>query len=124
VRPAGRPRPRLRLSAARLILRYSSYRPAQVDVSYRLTGSKGPLELGSATTQFSKAGVFRLPKTLSSAQEAKLKAATSFQVKFKIPGTPSNCTNFYTKRLTIPQKVSGQTVWFQSDSRFAPGGPA
>ncbi len=111
-------------SAARLVIHYTSYKPARVDVSYTLIGSKGPLDLGSATAPFSKAGVFRLPKTLSSAQEAKLKAAKSFRVKFKIPGTPSNCARFYTKKLTIPQKVGGQTVWFQSDSRFAPGGPA
>ena len=111
-------------SAARLVIHYTSYKPARVDVSYKLTGSKGPLDLGSATARFSDAGVFRLPETLSSAEEAKLKAAKSFQVKFKIPGTPSNCARFYTKKLTIPQKVSGQTVWFQSDSRFAPGGPA
>jgi hypothetical protein len=111
-------------SAARLVIHYTSYKPARVDVSYKLTGAKGALDLGSATAQFSKAGVFRLPETLSSTEEAKLKAAKSFSVKFKIPGTPSNCARYYTKKLTIPQKVSGQTVWFQSDSRFGPGGPS
>jgi hypothetical protein len=107
-------------NAARLVIHYTSYKPARIDVSYKLAGSKGALDLGSTSAQFSKAGVFRLPENLSTSQAAKLKAAKSFSVKFKIPGTPSNCARYYTKKLTIPQRVSGQTVWFQSDSRFAP----
>lgn len=104
----------------RLVIHYTSYRPAQVTVSYQLKGSKGKLELGSATDQFKKAGVFRLPVVLDKADIAKVRAAKGFTVKFKIPKTPHSCGRFYTKRLTIKQNVSQQTVWFQSDSRFAP----
>ncbi|HVV91087.1 MAG TPA: hypothetical protein VHB53_11380 [Solirubrobacterales bacterium] len=107
---------------ARLVIHYTSWRPAKVTVAYALKGSKGALELGTARAGFKKAGVFRLPERLSAAATARLRAAKSFVVRFKIPKTPKSCGRYYAKRLTIPRKVSGQTVWFQSDSRFAPGG--
>jgi len=107
---------------ARLVIHYTSYRSARVTVAYALRGRKGGLTLGTAGAKFKKAGVFRLPERLSAAEVAKLRAATSFSVRFRIPKTPHSCGRYYTKRLTIPRKISGQTVWFQSDSRFAPGG--
>lgn len=111
-----------KLDKARLVIHYTSYRPAQVTVAYALSGSKGKLTLGSASAKFKKAGVYRLSEHLSAAEMAKLRGAKSFSVRFAIPKTPKSCGRYYTKRLTIPRKVSGQTVWFQSDSRFAPGG--
>jgi hypothetical protein len=107
---------------ARLVIHYTSYRPAGVTVAYALRGGHGGLTLGSASAKFQRAGVFRLPERLSPAEMAKLRAAKSFTVRFRIPKTPHSCGRYYTKRLTIPRKVSGQTVWFQSDSAFAPGG--
>lgn len=107
-----------KLDKARLVIHYTTYRPAKVTVAYSLTGSKGKLELGSATGQFHKAGVFRLPVRLGAAEKAKLDGAKSFAVRFHIPKTPSSCGRYYTKRLTIPRRISGQTVWFQSDSKF------
>jgi hypothetical protein len=108
-------------SKARLVIHYTSYRPARVRVAYALAGRKGKLTLGSAAARFRRAGVFRLPVRLKAAQLAKLRAARSFTVRFKIAGAPGSCGRYYKKRLTIPKRVSGQTVWFQSDSRFAPG---
>ena len=96
--------------------------PFRLEVAYALRGSKGKLTLGSASAKFKKAGVYRLSEHLSPAEMAKLRGAKSFSVRFAIPKTPKSCGRYYTKRLTIPRKVSGQTVWFQSDSRFAPGG--
>jgi len=110
--------------AARLVIHYTSYRPAQVSVGFQLRGRKGGAALGSAASHFAKAGVFRLPVKLDPATLAKLRAAKSFQVAFRIPGTPGTCARFYKKRLTIPRRISGQTVWFQSDSSFAPGAGA
>jgi hypothetical protein len=107
---------------ARLVIHYTTYRPATVTVAYSLTGSKGALKLGSATGRFRKAGVFRLPERLTTAEIAKVRAAKSFAVHFHIARTPSSCGRFYTKRLTLPRKISGQTAWFQSDSGFAAGG--
>ncbi|MGN6257980.1 MAG: hypothetical protein ACTHN3_09575 [Solirubrobacterales bacterium] len=108
-------------SKTRLVIHYTSYKPAKVTVAYSLKGGKGGLTLGSATAKFKKAGVFRLPVNLTPPEIAKVRAAKSFKVKFEIPKTPALCGRFYTKRLTIPRKISGQTVWFQSDSKFAPG---
>jgi NHL repeat-containing protein len=100
----------------RLVIHYTSYRPANVTVSYKLPGTT----LGSASANFSRAGVFRLPENLSAKQVGKVVAAKRFQVHFEIPKTPGSCGRYYTKQLTIPKKISGQTVWFQSDSIFAP----
>lgn len=108
-------------SKTRLVIHYTSYKPARVTVSYALKGSKGGLSLGSAVAKFKKAGVFRLPVSLTPPEIAKVRAAKSFRVKFKIAKTPALCGRYYTKQLTIPRQVSGQTVWFQSDSLFAPG---
>lgn len=105
---------------ARLVIRYKTYHPAEVTVSYRLAGSAGALALGSASSHFTTAGIFRLPESLKGEGTAKVRAATSMTVRFRIPKTPSSCGRYYTKRLTIPKKVFGQTVWFQSDSVFAP----
>lgn len=105
----------------RLVIHYTSYKPARVTVGYALKGKRGKLTLGSASAKFRKAGVFRLPVRLTPKEIAKVRAAKRFKVRFKIPKTPKGCGRYYTKRLTIPRKISGQTVWFQSDSRFAPG---
>jgi hypothetical protein len=102
----------------RLVIHYTAYHPADVTVSYRLAGAKGKLALGSASTHFDVAGVFRLPETLSSGDTGKVRAAQLVTVRFAIAGTPESCGRYYTKQLTIPQKISGQTVWFQSDSIF------
>jgi hypothetical protein len=105
---------------ARLVIRYKAYKPARVTVSYSLQGTKGGLALGTASARFKTAGTFTANEKLGKAQAAKLAATTSMKVRFSIPGAPSNCTRYYTKRLTIPKKISGQTVWFQSDSVFGP----
>ncbi len=106
---------------ARLVIHYKAYRPAQVTVSYRLHGTKGDLALGSVPAHFQTAGVFRLPTTLSRVETAQLRAAKSIAVRFQIPQAPGSCSRYYAKRLTIPRAISGQTVWFQSDSVFGGG---
>lgn len=110
-------------SKVRLVIRYTLYHPAKVTVGYKLKGSKGSLNLGSATKNFQKTGVFRLPVKLGKPEMGKVRAAKEFTVHFKIGGSPKLCKKFYTKKLTLPEKVQNQTVWFQSDSVFAPGGP-
>ena len=106
---------------ARLVIHYTSYRPATVNVSYASQGPKGSLSLGAATGRFKKVGVFRMPVRLAATALGKIRGAKSFRVRFRIAKTPRSCGRYYAKRLTIPRKVSGQTVWFQSDSTFAPG---
>ena len=108
-------------SKVRLVIHYTTHKPAKVTVGYKLKGSKGNLNLGKATKKFQKKGVFRLPVRLKPDQIKKVRGAKEFKVRFAIKGTPKLCKQFYTKQLTIPKAISKQTVWFQSDSLFAPG---
>jgi alpha-tubulin suppressor-like RCC1 family protein len=109
-----------RQSRTRLVIHYKAYKPARVTVSYSLTGTRGGLAIGTASSHFKTAGIFRLGEKLDKADIARLPATTSMKVRFSVPQAPTSCTRYYTKRLTIPKKVFGQTVWFQSDSIFTP----
>jgi hypothetical protein len=104
----------------RLVIHYTSYRPAEVEVSYDLLGSKGRTNLGNISADFATVGVFRDPEILSSEVFGDVRAAKLFKVRFQIAKTPRSCGRYYTKRVTIPKTFSGRTVWFQSDSSFAP----
>jgi alpha-tubulin suppressor-like RCC1 family protein len=106
---------------ARLVIHYKAYEPAQVSVSYSSAGANGSLALGTASARFKTAGVYRLTKKLGDAATAKLKAASSMKVHFAVPQAPASCARYYTKQLTIPKKIFGQTTWFQSDSIFGRG---
>ncbi len=105
---------------ARLVIHYKAYRPAQVSVAYSLVGANGSLRLGTASAHFKTAGIFRLGEKLDRFAVSRLRAASSMTVRFSIPKAPTSCSRYYTKRLTIPKKIFGQTVWFQSDSLFGP----
>jgi alpha-tubulin suppressor-like RCC1 family protein len=105
---------------ARLVIHYKAYKPARVRVSYSLTGARGSLALGTASAHFRTAGIFRLTENLGRSEEIRVAVAGSMKVRFSIPQAPSSCSRYYTKRLTIPKKVFGQRVWFQSDSVFGP----
>jgi hypothetical protein len=102
------------------VIHYTSYRPATVSVSYDLIGARGTTTFGSTSRKFKVAGVFRDPESLSGEEASRVRAAQLFKVHFKIAKAPRSCGRYYTKRLTIPKKFSGRTVWFQSDSTFAP----
>lgn len=102
----------------RLVIHYKTYRPARVTVAYKLFGRRGTLALGSATSRFKTAGLFRLTKSLRGGEMHKVRAARLFKLRFRIPKAPHSCGRYYTKRLTIPKRFGGQKVWFQSDSIF------
>jgi hypothetical protein len=104
----------------RLVIHYTSYRPATVGVSFDLLGSKGITGLGDTSASFATAGVFRDPEILSSKVFGEVRKAKLFKVRFQIAKTPRSCGRYYTKLITIPKKFSDRTVWFQSDSSFAP----
>jgi hypothetical protein len=104
----------------RLVIHYTSYRPAKVNVSYDLIGGQGIVGLGDTSANFTTAGVFRDPEILSGKVFGQAQAAKQFKVQFQIAQTPRSCGRYYTKRITIPKKFSGRTVWFQSDSNFTP----
>jgi hypothetical protein len=105
----------------RLVVRYTSYAPADVIVGYRLSGGKGSLTLGEATDRFAKKGLFRLTEKLTKAQMAKVRAARRFTIDLDIPAAPSLCRRYATRHLTTKRTVHSQVVWFQSDSIFGAG---
>ena len=102
------------------MIHYQFWRSASVRVGYELTKPNPDLRLGSARRRFKRQGIFRLGKKVSKKKMARIRAARSFQVRFQVSKAPSNCSRFYKKRVSIEKTVSGQTVWFQSDSKFAP----
>jgi hypothetical protein len=102
----------------RLVIRYTSFAPADVLVGYRLAGGRGSLGLGSARAHFAKQGLYRATERLSEAQAAKVRAARRFTVTLDIPGAPDYCHRYETRHLTIRKTVHSQVVWFQEDSIF------
>jgi hypothetical protein len=105
----------------RLVIRYTSYTPAEVHVDYRLSGTRGSLELGEARGHFARRGLFHLTERLSKVEMAKVRAARRFTVDLDIPAAPSFCRRYETRHLTVRRSVHGQAVWFQSDSIFGAG---
>ena len=102
----------------RLVIRYTSFSPADVVVNYHLNGAKGSLSLGEARDRFSKKGLFRVTEKLTKAQAAKVHAAKRFTVELDIPAAPSYCHRYDTRHLTIKRTIHSQVIWFQSDSIF------
>ena len=102
----------------RLVVRYTSFAPADVIVGYRLSGGRGSLSLGEARDRFSKKGLLRVTAKLTEAQMAKVRAARRFTVDLNIPAAPSFCRRYETRHLTIKRTVHSQVIWFQSDSIF------
>jgi hypothetical protein len=108
-------------SRVRLVIRYTSFAPADVNVDYRLMGTKGSLKLGALHQHFAVKGLFRLSERLSDAEMDKVRAAKRFIVTMNIPGVPRYCDRYDTRHLTVKRSVHSQVVWFQSDSIFGTG---
>lgn len=102
----------------RLVVRYTSFAPADVVVDFRAGASAHGARLGRAHAHFTRKGVYKLTEKLSVGQMAKARAAKAFTVTLDIPAAPSFCHRFETRHLTIRHNLHGQAVWFQSDSVF------
>jgi hypothetical protein len=102
----------------RLVIRYTSFSPAEVTVDYRLSGARGALRLRPAKRRFAERGFFRLDERLSEAEMVKVHAARRFTVVMHVAATPRYCRQYDTRHLTIRRSVHSQVVWFQSDSIF------
>jgi hypothetical protein len=115
-------RARLYVSPAReklrLVVRYTSYSPAEVDVEYRVGGVKGPLKLGEARTHFAKRGVFHDTERIAKAELGKVRAARRFTVELGVAGAPSHCRRYETRHLTVRRATHGEFLWLQSGSAF------
>jgi hypothetical protein len=102
-------------SEVRLTVGYTAYEPTAAMVSYRATGGKGSLDLGTARRHLGRSGVIRFTKTLSDAEMAKVDAAGHFTVQFRIAGAPGDCQRFEIERLTVTHTAKNQTVWSPTD---------
>jgi hypothetical protein len=107
----------------RLVARYRTDHPAEVNIDFTAVkgGNKDPL--GTVTRHFNKHGLFRLRKQLSDNQAEQLRDTDKFVVNFEIPGEQGFCARKYRKELTVPRIIDGQRVVFQTDSKFGPGSP-
>jgi hypothetical protein len=107
----------------RLVARYRTDHPADVNIDFTAVkgGNKDPL--GTVTRHFVKHGLFRLRKQLTDSEAEQLRDTDKFVVNFEIPGEPGFCARKYRKELTVPRIIDGQRVVFQSDSKFGPGSP-
>jgi hypothetical protein len=102
----------------RLVARYRSSDPADVNIDYVAVNNGNKVPLGEVVKHFGKHGLFRLRKELTESQAESLRSTDRFIVHFKIPGEPGFCARQYTKHLTVPRIVEGQRVVFQEDSKF------
>jgi hypothetical protein len=102
----------------RLVVRYTSYSPAEVDVEYHVGGVRGTLKLGDARTHFAKRGVFHDAEKLGRAEVGKVREARRFTVDLDVAGAPSRCRPYETRQLTVRRAAHGQFLWLQSGSAF------
>jgi hypothetical protein len=107
----------------RLVARYRTDHPADVNIDFTAVKGKNKDPLGTVTRHFVKHGLFRLRKQLTDNEAEQLRDTDKFVVNFEIPGEPGFCARKYRKKLTVPRIIDGQRVVFQSDSKFGPGSP-
>lgn len=88
----------------RVTVRYTASAPSTFALDYSLRGGKGGLHLGSARTQFHRAGVFHDTLTVGGAKLAKLAAARKFVVDLHAVGTPGYCREDLTE--AAPRRAS------------------
>jgi hypothetical protein len=95
----------------RLSLRYTTWTPATVSVSYRLLGTKGGLALGHATEHFGKKGVVKLTANLTDVEMARATAAHEFDVAVHAVNSPGYCGKIFAQRLSAHQTVGTGRLW-------------
>jgi hypothetical protein len=95
----------------RLAVRYTTFAPATVGVTYWLRGAKGPLSFGGDHAHFALRGVFRQAVTLSDAQMTKVAAAKDFTVQLRPAGAPAYCHHYLDRHLTIRHTTRGALTW-------------
>jgi hypothetical protein len=95
----------------RLALRYAAEEPVRADIEYWLKGSKGSLQLGSASRRLGEGGVIRLSSHPGEREMSKVRAARAFLVSLDLPDAPSDCTRYLTLRLTARHQLANHETW-------------
>jgi hypothetical protein len=101
----------LRHDSVRLTLRYVTEEPTKASVDYWLKGSKGSLQLGSASRRLGTHGVIRLNSHVDEREMAKVRAARTFLVSLDLPEIPSSCVRYLTLRLTAKHQLAKLETW-------------
>jgi hypothetical protein len=94
-----------------LSLRYTSWTPSTVAVSFTLRGNKGGLALGHATEHFAKKGVLKLTANLTDAETQRAVAAKEYDVTVHPVNTPAYCGKIFAQRLDAHKAVGKGRVW-------------
>ncbi len=95
----------------RLSLRYTTWTPATVSVSYRLLGGKGGLALGHATKHFGKQGVLKLTASLTDAEMVRATAAHEFDIAVHAVNSPGYCGKIFAQQLSAHKAVGKGRLW-------------
>jgi hypothetical protein len=104
--------------AIRLVARYRADAPGEVTIGFSAgADDKGGRQLGSLTRAFTREGVFRVHKRMPAKVMKRLRRQRGgFSVSFDVAGSPGFCAEATSQALSVGRRVSGQRVWFQSDS--------
>jgi hypothetical protein len=94
-----------------LTLRYEAEEPTKATIAYWLKGSKGSLQLGSATRHLGGHGAVHLNSHLDELEMAKVRAARTFLVSIDLPQAPSYCGRYLTLRLTAKHQLDKRETW-------------
>jgi hypothetical protein len=98
-------------NSVHLALRYTTWTPATVAVSYSLRGAKGGLALGHATKHFGKKGVLKLSTSLTDAEMVRAMAAHEFDVAVHAINSPGYCGKIFAQRLSAHKAVGKGRLW-------------
>jgi Sec-independent protein translocase protein TatA len=95
----------------RLTVRYEAEEPLRADIDFWLKGSKGSLQLGSASPHLGEHGAIHLHSRPDEREMAKVRAARAFLVSIDLPQAPSYCARYLTLRLTSKHQLAKRETW-------------
>jgi hypothetical protein len=104
--------------AVRIVARYRAAAPGDVVVRFFARGPHGTRGhlLGKLEHTFSKPGRERVTQNLPAATMRRLRRSSGFLVSFAVREAPGYCARVFGEDLGIRRRVSGQQVWFQTNS--------
>jgi hypothetical protein len=109
--------------SVQLEVSYDSYESGRASLSYALNGGRGWLKLGTAHWRLSRWGHLEQTAHLSDSKLIKLRAAKTFTVRVKMPGTPTYCDAYSVRHLSFHRKRGEQTVWSERQGGTQPQRP-
>lgn len=91
-------------------IRYRTFQPAAVTVTYQLRGSAGSAHLGAVQAHFGRKGVFHDTVAISGRELSKVIAAREVAIGLHALNTPAYCRQVFQQRLT--PKRAGKRLLF------------